>query len=201
MVQSIRAFLAGLPAGVDSHPEALVRGSVVQAWIEDHDLDSLREALGPFPAALATLEATGSSWVGAVPATIVYLAVRERFFSSDGDYVRAAFGKNAGLLQRPIYRPLFATVGKERLVRWAPRAFALVHRGTTVSVDDRGHAIEVTYDYPQGLIPPLIARCHATAISALLDTLGLSAVIDMESHGPTQAVFHASLATSRRPGS
>lgn len=193
-MERVRAFVAGLPEGEASYHGALVKAGVVRTWIEGHDVQQLRRALAEYPDAVATMEAPVTTWVREVHATIVYLAVRELFFHSDGTYVRAAYDKNAALLDRPIYKPLFLTFGHERLVRWAPKVFQQFHRGTTVTVDDEGPDLRVIYRYPPGLIPPLIARCHITSIAALIEKVGHMAVLEMESHAVDRTVFNVTLA-------
>lgn len=170
---SVEAYLDRLPSGLDSYPGHQVKMGVVQTWVDGHDLAGIRAAL---PESLQTglLDQRVTGWVSEVHATVVYLTVRELFFDSDEAYVGAALEKNRTLLSRSIYRAASRLLTPQRLVKTGSLVFGLMHRGIeTGPAPFEGKGVGWVMEFPEHLVPELIARCYATALVAAMGIGGV----------------------------
>ncbi len=163
-IARVNGFLAKLPDGLDSYPDVAVKYSVLGIWTEGHDLEQLRDAL---PGRVRDLSETGNPvtrWVPEAHATVVYLTLRELFFSSDDAFVHDARQRNTNLQCSPIYELLFRALATSRITRAAPAAYRQVHRGSTLEVSTEGRPWTWSLVLPPHLVPELLARCYATGV-------------------------------------
>ncbi|MCU0701793.1 MAG: serine/threonine protein kinase [Myxococcaceae bacterium] len=173
----MEAWLAKLPAGLDSYPEATQKGSVVLAFLEGIDPVALE---GRLPAPLAKLlkfRPAPSAWVSEVQATALYLGGAEACFTSDDAFVDFALQTNRKLLAGPLYGMLFRALGLRRVLQGATGRWEHLHRGSrlvmTELVDGRA---TMHLHTPANMVPPLLARCSATALHAALEVSGAKSV-------------------------
>lgn len=165
----VQQYLDELPSGLDSHPTFVPKASVFRQFLE---LASGVD-LGKLPPALATLAREPplvTAWITEVQATATYLAIADLQGWSDQQLLTRALTLNRTLLSGPLYRILMAVVSSSMLVRGAPGRWAAMHRGIslTTHLDSESRAT-MTLSFPKGLVPPLIARCYATAFQAAFE--------------------------------
>jgi hypothetical protein len=169
----MEAYLKQLPAGLDSYPDVLQQGSVFETFIRSSGIHHYADRL---PAELARWVADpppASSWVPEVKVTAAYLACADLCFGSDEAYVLFAHRANRKLLTGPLYLILFHLLGPRRICTGAAARWAQMHRGSTLSLAEvTSCTFRMTLETPEHHVPPLIARCYATAIQAALEVAG-----------------------------
>jgi tRNA A-37 threonylcarbamoyl transferase component Bud32 len=191
---TMERWLATLPAGLDSYPEATQKGSVCAAFLEGVDLRPLE---GRLPAPLAELlkyRPTAASWVSEVKATALYLACAEACFPGEAAYVDFARRTNRRLLGGPLYGMLFRALGTRRVLEGAASRWEHLHRGSRLEVVEHvEHRARVRLETPPNLVPPLIASCYGTVLQAVIEVSGAKAVdIAVRVESPTHHVFEGS---------
>lgn len=175
-IERIENYLARLPGRIDSHPDAQVKYSIIETWVDGHDLARLVEAVPPPVRPMLEHGFPVTRWVPEVHATTVYLALRELFFPSDDAFVADAHERNVQLLSKPMYRILMRFIGPDRAAKGAALAFSQMHRGVNLDVDSVDGAWVVRIDHPPHLVPELLCRCYATAVRAVLELKGYAGV-------------------------
>lgn len=162
-------YLDGLPNGLDSHPTFVQKASVFRQFLElaaGVDVSGLPRAL----AVLAREPPPVTAWITEVRATATYLAITDLQGWSDQQLLTRALTLNRALVSGPLYRILMTVVSSTMLVRGAPDRWAALHRGIGLTSHlDSETSATMTLAFPKGLVPPVIARCYATAIQAVFE--------------------------------
>jgi hypothetical protein len=190
LTERVQAYLDSIPGGLGGHPDAQVKASVLLAWVEQHDVTTLKERLPPplhmyldggFPV---------SRWVPEVHAMTIYLTLREAFFISDGAFVEDAFERNRALFTRPMYRVLSRMLTAMRLAQGAALFYGQLHRGTTLDIQTGASTWLVSLRHPEFLIPELIGRCLGTAFRAALTLKGATGIdVEKQQSSSTEQVY------------
>ncbi|MBL4685682.1 MAG: hypothetical protein JKY37_13900 [Nannocystaceae bacterium] len=180
----IAEYLGRLPEGIDSFPNFRVQGTVVRMWLSGHDPAPLLAMLpGPVDR-LVRAELAADTWVSEVHATVVYLALRELFFTSDDAFVADAYARNRQLLAGAAFSmmPLLTPANIDVQSR---RAFRSMHDGIAVVTDVSRQPWTWSLTFPSYLVPQLLARCYVTALAAALESVGKQAVyVELLNHEP-----------------
>ena len=169
-------YLDQLPEGIHSYPGALVKNSVVRAWVEGHDIERLAATLPEALVPLVRKQVAITSWAPEVHAMIIYLQARELFFEDDDSYVRDAKERNRKLLSGPLYRVVLSLLSAERIGKTSRRVFNLMHRGTELTVDVKRWPWVWRAEFPAYLVPQIMGRCYTTAVVASLELNGQEGV-------------------------
>lgn len=197
-IARIDDYLGKLPGGVHAYPTAQVKFSIIETWIDGHDVRKLATAVPEAVRGILTDNLPVTRWVSEVHATTIYLALRELFFRSDDAFVADALQRNARLLTRPMYRILLHMVSAERAAKGAAIAFSQMHRGISLEVDPKGDRWTVSLHHPAHLVPELLARCYATALRAALEVKGYDSVQStLLTADPALTEFEVRLETSQ----
>lgn len=181
MTSQVDAYLSGLPHGVDSFPEARIKGAMVRSLADD-----LRTRLGRgerlHPLAQAMLDAPppASSWVPDVKLHALYLAAEETCFSGMGGeaaFEQWIFSRTRDSLRGPLFGVLFAVLSPELVLRGLPYRWAAFHRGTSLEVlsTERSSA-RLRFSAAAGLMPPVAFRALRAVVRAAGVAAGASAV-------------------------
>lgn len=133
-----REYLATLPEGLDSYPEAQARGSMARAV-----LDYQPEGLDPtrLPDELRWMlehPPTANQWIPEARVLALMHAVRDLAFDTDEDFFEWVRSSLHDLFATPVYRLLMAMASPQMLARQADRAWARVRRGTVRQLEERG---------------------------------------------------------------
>lgn len=166
----LEAYLASLPAGLDSYPTCAQKGSVVRAFLAGApQLRNLPEPLR----VLASEKPLATSWVPEVHTSALYLALADQHFPRESDFLAYCARRNADLLRSPMYRALLAIGSPAMMLQAIRMAWPLFHRGTSLAVIEKGPGrARLQMAFPPGVIPELIARGIQTAFSVFaVDTL------------------------------
>lgn len=192
-LERMERYLAGVPGGLEGHPEAQAKGSLVRSALEDQPLGALA---GVVPAALRNLVTEppiGSEWVPETHFTALMYAIADLRRLSDDELRAWARDRNRALFRSPAYKILMAVVSPGAMVRFAGRRWANWHRGTELQVegiDDDGVAL--TLRFPDGLFDVLALTVYAEAFCAALEMANArSPAVTLEGHGKDFARYLA----------
>ncbi|MCZ7677693.1 MAG: hypothetical protein M5U28_02505 [Sandaracinaceae bacterium] len=139
---SAAAYLARLPEGLASHPQCVVKASVLRDVADARPLgpDDLAALPGPV-AQLVREPPPVSSWVPEVHALVAMIAIRDRHFAPGeiglSAYEEWTYERNKKLLARPLYRALFLLLSPERLLRNVGNRWAMFRRGSRLELVER----------------------------------------------------------------
>jgi hypothetical protein len=173
------AFLAALPEGLASYPDALEKSAVNRHFLAGATT-ALGNKMASFPEPLRKVlvePPPHSSWVSQVLAHAVRAAVRDLLFPSLDDYLAYALRGNRDLLGSPVYAFLFRLVGPKTILRGAQGRWGQLHRGMSMTVESDGeNRCVVTLGYPAGLVVDAEARSYAVAFQAAMELSGARGV-------------------------
>ena len=163
-------YLAGLPAGLDSHRECTAKGSLVRNLLEARSrtelLLSLPDALRP----LALDPPMGSDWISEVHFIALLHAVADLGRMRDDEVLAWMRERSRALFRNPAYRILMAVVSPARLIRHGAGRWSAFHRGSTLSVaDTTDTSVRIRVEFPQGLFDPLAIGAHGESFVAALE--------------------------------
>ena len=101
-------YLAGLPAGLDSFPECLAKGSVLRSTLVQQPVERLATRLPASLRPLVTDPPVDSEWMSEVKFVAIYHAVSDLQGLSDDEVLSWARERNRALFRNPAYRILMA---------------------------------------------------------------------------------------------
>jgi hypothetical protein len=187
----LTAYLAALPRGLESHPEAEVKGSILRSGIEGHELPAayLAELPEPVRDALLTPPLPGS-FMSETVGVAAYLAIGDYFYPEDRAFLNWALSSNRKLFSGAMYRTVMSVTTPGLIARGAAARWQFFHRGSSMKsrVGIRECSLEI--DFPRHLYPPLYVDALGTAIRAAAE---LSKARDLRLEtaemGPDRAVF------------
>lgn len=188
----LAAFLASLPAGLDSYPTCVQKGSVVRAFLAGTPaVHGLPEPLHQ----LASRQPLATAWVPEVHASALYLAFADAHFPRERDFLAFCARRNAELLRGPMYRTLLAICSPSMMLQSLRMAWPLFHRGTTLAFVEKGPGrARLRLAFPPYVLPELIARGIQTAFSfaagkVLLGHSWTSELVDYQRDSASYEVF------------
>ncbi|HEY8090787.1 MAG TPA: hypothetical protein VIF09_23155 [Polyangiaceae bacterium] len=189
-LETVEAYLASLPGGLDAYPDCMHRGDMLALWLRNSPTDGLAERL---PGRLAAWlgEAKAATWVPEVHASALYLAIREAHFADDGAFLAHAYECNRAVLDTPGNRLVFWVATPSAILRGAGLRWSTLHRGTSLDVRIRSdQAGDLTMAFPAGLLPEIVLRGNGTGFVAALENAGARNVeVRLADRQPTQARF------------
>ena len=181
-------YLSQLPKGLDSYPDAQIKGSVVRTVLEHLPEGFELERLPPELGGLLEHPPLASEWVPDAPMVALTYAFRDVFFQTDEAYFAWLESGYVKMLDSRLYRIIMALSSPERLAKGADKRWGALRRGSVRELihSDERHNIGVVR-YPESLFP----RFHAVNfMSALLVAYRLSRArkprVDLLEWTPTQ---------------
>jgi hypothetical protein len=177
-LQSLDRYLALLPAGLRSYPEALAKATVIKPFQEGPvgaALNACRDLPGPLRAILERPLAV-SEWIPEVCLVSLIEAAYDVHFAGAGGgealqaYIRTT---NRAVLKGPLYSILFAVVSPERLLVGAAERWSAFHRGSSLAVEERskGRALLVL-SHPPNLFSTHSLHGHGTSFALAAELAG-----------------------------
>lgn len=152
----VEEYLAQLPAGLASYPEAKAKVSTLRGFFDMHAIQSLLPV--SVQHSLAE-DVPASNWVPEVHVTAAHIAMRAVSFESDDDYVAFARAHNYRLFSSPLYRGAFRLFRPGRLARLLNSTWGLFHRGTSVRVlQQTESSISFVLTFPRRVWPGFVQR-------------------------------------------
>jgi hypothetical protein len=175
---SVNRYLAQLPDGMLSYPEARAKGTVVLPYLQGEVGRALR-ANPDLPAPLRALfddPPTVSAWISEVVLAVLILAALDGHFAHAGGadalqaYIRET---NRAALTGPAYRVLFAVASPERLLAGAAQRWSAFHRGSSLRLAEResGRAL-LDLTHPPGIFSDHSFRGHGTTFALAAELAG-----------------------------
>jgi hypothetical protein len=169
-LERVDRYLAGLPAGLDSFPECMAKGSVLRSTLIQQPIDQLASRL-PLPLRALVLDPpVDSEWLPEARFVAIYLAVADVRGFGDADVLAWARERNRALFRNPAYRILMAVSSPATLLRGATMRWSNWHRGSTLEVEgvvDIG--VRALLRFPPGLFDPLMLQVFGEAFVAGLE--------------------------------
>lgn len=197
-----RAYLDSLPAGLDSYPDATVKGSLVRALVERVPPAVLESDLPPEIRRLYDEPPLVSDWVPEVRLTAMAKVARDLAFDSDEGlqgFVREGLTEVFG---GPLYRIVFALVSPTRLAKSGTKRWSAIVRGTKrelLEINENGNLGVIRYE--PHLYDESICRL---VLEALMVAYGLSRAPNPQGHllewTPTSAKLEVIYDRSRPRG-
>jgi hypothetical protein len=175
---TVVGYLDKLPRGLESYPQAVIKGSIVRAMLAVSGLSGLlAPGLLPLPVEDLVRHPPGvTDWVPETYyATIVSAVFDLRFRNAGG---QAAFESllleaNRRLLRGSLYRVLFLVLRPARILSGTEKRWATFHRGSCLSVASYNESsARVRLTHPPFLFGDLSLGGFARAFQAALEAAG-----------------------------
>jgi len=183
------AWLAQLPEGWGSFPEAQAKASMLRQYLDVKPLQNV-DALPPHLHALVTAPPPMNAWVPYVHHMGVTMAYREEC-ADDAAFYTLVHDMTAALYRSPAYKLLMVVATKERLLRAVEKRWATFHRGTTMqllSSSADGAVLLLTtppFLYAEAVVPGLRA-----ALSSVFAAAKTATEMETRRTSPTTLELH-----------
>ena len=170
-------FVAGLPDGLDSYPQALAKGSLVRSAL----LDQPREVLAALPPPLRPWvddPPFDNHWVSEARFGALVHAIAERRGFGEAACVAWTRRRNVALLSGPLYRVLMGADSPAAMLRRIELRWTHFHRGSTLAFEgfsDDGARLSLAF--PAGIFDRLLLRSGGAAIAAALEVANARGVV------------------------
>lgn len=191
--QSVEAYLAGLPAGLASHPRCMAKGSLLRDALRLRPIAPPQGSLPEPILALIEQPPAVNAWVHEVAFNAAVLAIYDEAFGGrdlDGfeDWV---CDFNRDLFRRPVYRVLFALVSPSRLVALSASRWSAFHRGTSLLILERSEeSARLRVEFPRGLFVRPMLRAISGGVRAAVTVAGATEVVsELETIAETSAEY------------
>ena len=198
VLPSVVSYLARLPDGVDSHPTALVKGSVVRValrpeitaadWTGVDVPGSVRDLVQHPPSV--------SAWVPEAHYCALLEAIYDRWFATAEGGGMPAYDAwlLAGartLMRSPIYRALFFVAGVQRIVTAGADRWGMFHRGSSLELLTRGPgSSELRIHFPPYLFGPSPLLAVEVGVRSSVEAAGGNDVVtECRVEGPASAYY------------
>ncbi len=190
-------YIAGLPEGLWSYPECLVRTEVHEPVRQDFpqlaELEDLPLRLTEFLSGEYQAD-----WMGEVIGGALSMLVRDVIFNDDATLYRWRYDEMTKLFKKPVYRVLMFLMSPGAILKSATRKWSAFHMGSKLTPGEgttQGNRITSasTLDFPAGLFNQTYATLVATTYQAGLDcSRARDAKVVVTGLSATQSVFEAS---------
>jgi len=166
-------YLAGLPAGLDSYPDCLAKGSISRLALQGYEwLDLYKELPAPLAAGLQD-RPLPSAWLPEVHSVALHLAVADGEAMDDRQVMKWSRVANTRLAESTMYQIVAKVASPSVLLRTAALSWRLLHRGVVLRIDDtgRGHAA-ATISHPAWLWTEIVHRSTSEGLRVAVETAG-----------------------------
>lgn len=188
-LEHYEAYMASLPDGIDSYPDATTKGSMVRLFIQgipsgmvEHLPDKLRSWIEVPPQVTERVPFVVLGALGHASRDLRFFEYREFL-----DWF--AMGM-AGVLANPMYRILVSMADPLRMVRKSPHAWSAFYKGldrTNLEIYENGSRGMVTY--PPHLMDKVLADAAAvTFVRALALSRAADPTVEVEEWNPERFV-------------
>ncbi len=166
----LERYLAGLPDGLDGHPAAQAKGSLVRNTLEGQPIAEIAPFLPPRLRPLATEPPMAGEWIPEVHFVALFLAVTDIRGMDDVEISSWARERNRVLFRSPAYRLLMSVSSPATLVRSAALRWGNWHKGSRLEVEGVGDdGVRFLLRFPDGLFDAVMVRVFSEAFSAALE--------------------------------
>ncbi len=192
-LQRLDRWLAELPGGLDSYPNAQAKGSIVRSLLAGQPIPELAARLPGPVRRLATDPPVGSEWVPEAHFAALLLGIADVRGMTDAEVCGWARAHNRALFESPAYRILMEVMAPGALVRFAGKRWENWHRGTRLDVEGvSDDGVRLTLTFPARLYDDLLLRVFGEAFAAALElSNAASPSVVIEARGPEAARYLA----------
>jgi hypothetical protein len=187
-----------LPSGLDSYPQATVKGSVIRAMFPDTERSRFPpRGLIPAPAEEHIhLPPAVTDWIPETHQSALIGAVFDTRFRGAGGlpaFDAWAIERNRALLRGPLYRIMFLVLSPERILSGAQERWGAFHRGSQISVVTREPRSTVArLAHASNLFSEHAIRWFACSFQVAVEAGGAkNARVEAEVESATSTRFHA----------
>ncbi len=167
----VDAYLAALPAGIESYPECRVKSETLRDLLERLILADVQQS----PIDLATLACNETVWLPEVQANTLLLLGRDTIFASDAAFMAWSRENMLRLWSRPTYRLLMYLAPPEEAALGAAKRWSTFHTGSWLAASPmarRGgrHTITLTLTVPPRLFDAYLLDYLGVVYETVLDS-------------------------------
>jgi hypothetical protein len=162
-------YLAGLPAGLSSHPDALAKAALLRRALSERPIGRDHVvALPPVIRDVVTCPPLDGEWVRDVWLACVLLAIADVYEMTDEVYLSWMRDLNTRMFMT-LFRPLMKVASAEDLVRCTAERWSVFHRGSSLTIQEavRGRCI-AHLAFPQRLFHGLALRQFVPVFEAAI---------------------------------
>ncbi len=155
----LAAYLAGLPAGLDSYPECVAKGSVIRDFVAHMPLGG--RDVGVMPTILSEVvrqPPIATAWIPETHLAAMTLAVSDYCQLTDEQALSGWLSRlNRAIVANMWYRPLLFLATPHQLMSGAARTWATFHRGSPMTATRIApKETDLTLTFPSKLMPRLL---------------------------------------------
>jgi hypothetical protein len=169
-LERMEGYVAGLPAGLDSFPECLAKGSVLRSTLAQQPVERILASL-PEPLRLLVSDPpVDSEWLSEVKLAAIFHAVVDVRGYGESEMLAWARDRNRVLFRNPAYRILMAVSSPATLLRGATMRWSNWHRGSSLEIEgivDVG--VRGLLRFPPGLFDDLMLQAFGEAFGAAME--------------------------------
>lgn len=165
MGERMDAYLAGLPAGLDSYPECRIKGSAFLPLVNTPPPGLDPKALpGPLRAVLEAPPPV-TTWTPEVWFASILHHLRDAVFETEDAYRAWSLEGMRNTLGGPLYRMRFAFLSPQRMAKMAPRSWSSLRQGTHRTLLEEHTDYNIgNLTYPENFVDELYMQFHAQSI-------------------------------------
>jgi hypothetical protein len=189
----LTAYVGGLPAGLASYPECLIKASLPLMLLEGMPSPRPDPSDLPDPARRYLLGRPSRLWVPEVEAMAISLIVADQYQMSDAQYLAWLRTQNLSFLNSLMYRAVMSFMSPAHVVPKAAARWAAVHRGSDLTVTFVGaRDVDMVLTFPPRLFAPILLEHFTAVFEAVLERSNarVGEVVLAEA-SDTRGVYHA----------
>jgi hypothetical protein len=166
----VAAYLRGLPDGIASYPDAMVKASMYRDAILDRPLTDAVEYLPPQVAELVLRPPLVSTWIVSVPVQAIFLAIADHHRMSEEAFAAWTHRTQKSLLGGRLYRAMVALASPTLLLNGTRVRWGSFHRGSEIEVTQTGpNEAHLAVLFPRGLFAPTNLRGFVGGFQAIAE--------------------------------
>lgn len=191
------AYIAGLPAGLDSYPDCLAHRSILEGLVRDHGHVGRAAGL-PGPVRRLLTLPVKDDWIPEVVFQAANLAIRDHAFEDDAGFMTWTTDWSRELLDKPVLKHLMRLLSPTLVVSGAAKRWKAVHVGSRLEArlldDEAGRARSVArLTFPPHLFPELFLRGLVGVFDAAVrGARGRDTRVRLLSHSDSHAEYETS---------
>jgi hypothetical protein len=164
----LSAYLAALPAGLDSYPDCQAKTSLTMTVLEGMPKPRPDPSEVPEPLSRYLARPPSGMWMPEVEARAIPLAIADHYLMTDKQYMAWLKAQNRSFFGSLMYRAVMSFVSPLTIAPKASARWAAVHRGSSLNAEIVGpREVVLTLTFP----PYLFAGLALQQVSAVLQGL------------------------------
>ena len=166
----VASYLRGLPHGMASYPEAMVKASMYRDAIVDRPLSDVVDKLPRAMADLVERPPLVSTWIPSVPVQALFLAIADHHRMTEEAFAAWTHRTQKSLLGGRLYRAIVALASPTMLLNGTRVRWASFHRGSEIEVSQTGPGeARLSVLFPRGLFAVTNLRGFSGGFQAIAE--------------------------------